>query len=125
MRKAWKLFRAVVSALLLVVVLLPAALYVLLSLNPVQEGVRIAAETELSNLLGADVSIGYVRIHPFRRLNVDDVNVTIGTDTIARIGTISAGIEIMPLITRQQFVVDYALWTVLTLPLHVLSRMPP
>ena len=109
MRKAWKLFRAVVSALLLVVVLLPAALYVLLSLNPVQEGVRIAAETELSNLLGADVSIGYVRIHPFRRLNVDDVNVTIGTDTIARIGTISAGIEIMPLITRQQFVVDYAL----------------
>ena len=109
MRIVWKLFRAVVSALLLVAVLLPAALYVLLSLDPVQKGVRQTAETELSNLLGADVSIGYVRIHPFRRLNVDGVSVALGTDTVARIGTISAGVELLPLITRQQFVVDYAL----------------
>ena len=52
---AWKIFRAVVSALLLVAVLLPVSLYVLLSIDPVQNGIRDIGSKELSRLLGADV----------------------------------------------------------------------
>ena len=65
MRLFWKIFRAIVSVLLLMAVLLPAAIYVLLSLDPVQRMVRDTAAEQLTDLLGADVDVGSVTIYPF------------------------------------------------------------
>ena len=74
----WKIFRAVVSALLLAAVLLPVSLYVLLSIDPVQNEIRSFGSKELSRLLGADVKIGRVMIHPFNKLDIRDVSLSVG-----------------------------------------------
>ena len=91
----WKIFRAVVSALLLAAVLLPVSLYVLLSIDPVQNEIRSFGSKELSRLLGADVKIGRVMIHPFNKLDIRDVSLSVGNDTIARLDRVSAAFELM------------------------------
>ena len=109
MRLLWKIFRAVVSVLLLLAVLLPAAIYVLLSIDGVQDMVRRATEDSLSKLLRAEVRVGSVAIHPFNRATVGDIALISEADTIARVSTVSAGFEIWPLISAREVVVDYAL----------------
>ncbi len=109
MKGAWKVFRAVMSVLLLLAVLLPVSLYVLLSLTPIQKTLCHIAATELSQTLGADVAIGRVDIHPFNRLSVEQLSLSTGADTIARINTVSAGFELYHFIRTGELVIDYAL----------------
>ncbi len=109
MRKVWQIFRAVMSVLLLMAVILPAAVYVLLSIQPVQNYLRDAAVKQLSALLGADVGIERVEIHPFRRLSVKGINVSLAGDTLAGVSTVSAGFDLYPLLARREFVLNYAL----------------
>ena len=104
----WKIFRAVVSALLLAAVLLPVSLYVLLSIDPVQNEIRSFGSKELSRLLGADVKIGRVMIHPFNKLDIRDVSLSVGNDTIARLDRVSAAFELMYFLRTRRFVIDYA-----------------
>lgn len=109
MRSIWKVFRAIVSALLLLVVLLPAAIYVLLSIKPVQNTISNTASQELSNLLGADVKIGHIAVHPFNRATVNDISLVVDSDTIAYVNTVSASFRIIPLLMRSEIILDYAL----------------
>lgn len=109
MRLLWKVFRAVVSVLLLLAVLLPAAIYVLLPLEPVQEHIRSVTEASLSNILGAEVSVGAVAIHPFNRATLNHITLCCEGDTIADINTVSAAFELMPLLAKREIYVDYAL----------------
>lgn len=109
MRLLWKIFRNIVSILLLLAVLLPVSLYMLLSVSDVQERIRTVAEAELSRALGADLAIGKVSIRPFRTLSVDDVTLSLDSDTIARIATVSAGFELFHLLRTGELVIDYAL----------------
>ncbi|MCM1068003.1 MAG: translocation/assembly module TamB [Muribaculaceae bacterium] len=108
-RLAWKIFRAVVSVLLLLAVLLPVSLYMLLSVDGVQQRIRTIAVTELSRTLGADVGIGNVTIHPFSTLTVKDLSLSLEGDTIARVATVSAGFELYHLLRTGELVIDYAL----------------
>lgn len=109
MRAAWKTFRAVVLVLLLLVVLPPTCLYVLLSLGPIQNSIRNIASTELSKTLGADIAIGRVLIHPFNRLSINDVSLSIENDTIASLNHVSAGFELSHFLRTGELVIDYAL----------------
>lgn len=109
MRTAWKIFRALVSVLLLLAVLIPVSLYVLLSVDGVQNTIRDVAATELSRLLGADISIGKVGIRPFNRLAIDDVALTLDSDSIAGIDRISAGFDLFHFLRTREVVIDYAL----------------
>ncbi len=95
--------------LLLLAVLLPVTLYMLLSVADVQERIRTVAQSELSRALGADISIGDVSIRPFRTLSAGDVSLSIGTDTIAYISTVSAGFELFHFLRTGELVIDYAL----------------
>ena len=87
MRIFWKIFRAIASVLLLLAVVLPAAIYVILSLEPIQTTVRTTASEQLSDLLGADVRVRYVRIHPFNRVTVGGISLALGSDTVAQVET--------------------------------------
>ncbi len=78
MKRAWTIFRAIAVGLLLLAVVVPTSLYVLLSMEPVQRGVRDTASHELSKLLGADVDIENVTIHPFNRLAIRGVSIAVG-----------------------------------------------
>ena len=50
MKRAWTIFRAIAVGLLLLAVVVPTSLYVLLSMEPVQRGVRDTASHELSKI---------------------------------------------------------------------------
>ena len=109
MRIAWKIFRAIVCVLLLLAVLTPVTLYVMLSLDPVQNYIRNIGQTELTRLLGADVSIGRVGIRPFNKLDIRDVSLILENDSIASIDDVSAGFELYHFIRTGELVFDYAL----------------
>lgn len=109
MKAAWKVFRAVVSVLLLLAVLVPVSLYVLLSLDTVQNTICHIAAKEFSKALGADVAIGKVDIRPFNRLSVERLSLSVNSDTIARINKVSAGFELYHFIRTGELVIDYAL----------------
>lgn len=95
--------------LLLLAVLLPAATYVLLSLASFQNKLRDIASGELSQLLGAEVVIGRLSLHPFSRLSVHDLNLVVESDTVAKISTVSAGFSPWRLLTKGDLIVNYAL----------------
>lgn len=109
MNIAWKIFRAIVSVLLLLIVVVPVSLYVLLSLDPVQNFVKDIAVTELSRTLGASVDIEKVRVHPFNRLSVSGISLSEGTDTIAEIDNVSGGFELFHFLRSGELIIDYAL----------------
>lgn len=109
MRPAWTIFRTIVCLLLLLAVVTPVTLYVMLSLDPVQNYVRNIGQTELSRLLGADVTIGKVTVRPFNKLDVRDVNLVLDGDTIASIDDVSAGFEFYHFLRTGELTFDYAL----------------
>ncbi|MDE6135050.1 MAG: hypothetical protein K2F79_05700, partial [Muribaculaceae bacterium] len=110
MNLAWKIFRTVVSVLLLMAVLIPTAIYVLLSLDGVQRTVKDVASSELSRILGAEVNIGRIAIHPFNRLGIEEMSLVLNSsDTVASISNVSARFELYHFIRTGEFVVDYAL----------------
>lgn len=111
MKLAWKIFRAIAIVLLVLAIALPASLYVLLSTDPVQNEVRDTASRELSKLLGVQVDIDDVTIHPFNKLSVRGVRIIrpAFSDTVASIETISAGFELYHFMRTGELIIDYAL----------------
>lgn len=108
----WRTFRAIVTVLLLIILLIPAGVYVALSLPGVNNGIRRVAEKELSVLLASPVSIGGVSIHPFSRLDLEDVailNPVEKSDTMASIRAVRTRFEPLYFIRTGRIIVDYAL----------------
>lgn len=111
MKKVWKVFRTLVSLLLLIAVGVPALLYVLLSIDSVQNRIRLITNTELSHVLGARVDIGHLSIRPFNKVMLSDISLTdsLSGDTFATVSRVSAGLELWRLIRQGELVVDYAM----------------
>lgn len=109
MAKLWKTFRALISVLLLLAVLLPAAIYVLLGTDFCRDKIRLVAQNELSKLLDADVTIGRVEISPFNRATVTGISISIDGDTIAGVETMSAGFKLFHFLLSKELIIEYAL----------------
>lgn len=109
MKKVYKIFRALAVALLVIAVGLPPVLYVLFSLDSVQNGLRQRAETELSRLLDTPVSIGAVSLQFPSRLVLSDVAVKdkAGVDALT-VSRIDAAVEMRALLETQRIIVTYA-----------------
>ena len=95
---------------MLFVVALYASLYILLNLSSVQHAVRDIAQTELTKLLGAKVTIGNIAIHPFNEVVATDVSLTGDTnsDTILTVSKLGSSISLYQLIKNQRIVLTYA-----------------
>lgn len=108
-RSIYKVIRSVLFSVILSAVGCVVMLYVLLSLPPVQNALRIRAEKELSSLLGAKVSVSEVDIYPFNELRMHGVSVYApdGRRCISA-GTLGAGIELYKLFTTGEVVITYA-----------------
>lgn len=110
MKKAWYVLRAVMAILLITAVLVPAAIYVTLSLDPVHRAIQNKAQNILSDLTGAQIKIGNLSYRPLNRIALDNVNIVLAdTDTVAAVRRISARVELLPLLRQGRVVVDYAL----------------
>lgn len=109
LKTTYKIVRTVVVTVLLLGLVLPALLYVTLTLPPVQNRLRGTAEDQLTKLLGVEVSIGRLDFSPFNRLTLHDVAlVGEGCDTIATIGRLGAGINLTQLVVNEKIVVTFA-----------------
>lgn len=109
MKRTYKILRSILVTLIILILAVPAASYIALSLPSVQRWLCEGAESELSKLIATDVDIDYVRISPFSRVSLHGVTLTdsLGQD-IAKIEKIGAGININSYLFKDRITVDYA-----------------
>lgn len=108
MKTAYKIFRAVVFTLLILMVAVPFAVYVALSTPWGQEMLRSTAETELTRLLGTRVNIESVEFTPFNRLEVRNISAEDDYGVkAAAIHHVSARFELMHFLGTGRIVIDY------------------
>lgn len=105
---SYRILRALIVTALILGVVIPCLLFVGLSLPSVQDAIRRRAESELSELLDADVSIKSLGIMPFNRVVVRGVSVVEKGDTVAVADHIGAGIDLYALLAHRDIVVRYA-----------------
>lgn len=75
MKLIYRLLRTIAVTAIILVAVVPAVLYVALSLTGVQRRIADTLETELSALLDARVTIGDLGVMPFNRVILRDVTV--------------------------------------------------
>lgn len=109
MKWLYKILRSLLVTLAVLVIVVPGLVYAILSLPVFTDMIADTASTELTKLLGVKVNIKSVDISPFNRVALRNVTITdsVGTDTIASIGRLGAGIELSELITRKNIVINY------------------
>lgn len=123
MKRFRKIVRAVVVSLLLILVAIPAGVYVVVSTPWAQEKLRQVAAAQLTSLLGTDVEIGRVVFHPYKTLSVTDVRVNDDNGRRAlHVGRISARFELWTFLRTRCLDFDYA---VLDSPEVYINRATP
>lgn len=106
--RIYKILRLVIVAILLLAVAIPSAIYIGLSLPVVQNKARHEAGTALTEMLGADVSVGNLSITPFNRLALRNVAITDSLgDTIASARRLGAGVSLTDLVFHRSLVLNY------------------
>lgn len=109
MKQLYRILRAVVVTALILIVVVPALLFVGLSLPSVQEAIRGRTERELTTLLGCKVEIGSLGIMPFNRVVLRQVSLTNAPgDTIAKVDRLGAGVDLYSLLTHNDIIINYA-----------------
>ncbi len=104
----YRVFRGLLVTAILLGFVVPAGLYVALSLGGVQRGMADAAERELSALLAAKVTIGKLNIAPFNRVMLSDVVVeTAPGDTALYARDIGAGVDLWSAVRSDIWTVNY------------------
>lgn len=94
--------------LIILAIVVPALLYVALSLPWVQDAIRVKCESVLSEKLGAEITIRDLGLRPFNRATLRDITMVCEGDTLAKINRIGAGINIFELMAHGNIAVDYA-----------------
>lgn len=109
MKWFYKILRSIIVTLIVLALVVPAALYVALSLPPVQRWLCHKAEVELTSLLTVDVDIEYVQISPFNRVTLHGVGID-GSDGKKAIGVqrLGAGLNLWNYLFHDRIVMDYA-----------------
>lgn len=110
MKQLYRIVRTLIVSLLSLAVGIPILLYVLLWLGPVHERLRTEASALLSDLLGAEVSIGSLEVEPFTRLKLGDVAVVVSpADTVLKADRLNAGISGRNLLRGRVVITDVEL----------------
>lgn len=96
-------------SLIALVFLIPASLYVALSLPVVQKYICNSAEKELSEYLTVPVTIDHIAISPFNRVTIFGVDIKDRNGVSAmKVKRLGAGVNLWSLLTHDRIVVDYA-----------------
>lgn len=109
MVRFYKIFRALVMAIVVTAIFVPAAVYVVLSTDTAMKKIRDIAVEELSDLLGTDVEIEEVVIQPFNKVAVSGVSLKddFGKQCLTA-KDIEARFEFWNFVTTGNLVFDYA-----------------
>ena len=108
MKNGYRLLRVLLVTVIMLVAVVPAALYVALSLDGVQRRIADEAEKQLSELLDARVTIGRLGIMPFNRVILRDVTVeTAPGDTALTADRLGVGVAVWDALLARRWRVDY------------------
>lgn len=94
--------------IVLIAIVVPAILYIALSLPSVQDSIRRRCQTELTDLLGVKVEIGDLGIKPFNRATLRRVVLVNDGDTILTLKRLGAGIDLYDFISTGKIAINYA-----------------
>ncbi len=109
MKLLYKIIRAILVTLLVLILVTPMALYVIISLPCMQEKICTITERELSKLLGTVVDIGGMDITPFTHVALNDVTIKDAYSSEAvKLETIGAGIDIWELYKNRKIIITHA-----------------
>lgn len=109
MTRLYNILRALAVSVLAIAVIVPVVLYIVLSIGAVQREISKIGESELSGLLGADVTIGELTVSPFNKVLLKDVSVVIEPgDTALRVHRLGAGVVLSKLLLDRRIVFSYA-----------------
>lgn len=107
----YKTLRTLIVCVLALVIGVPALLYVVVSLPPVQSALGHRAEAELSKLLGVRVTIGKVDFDPFNIVTLSHVTVAdtamLAHGPIAVIDRLGSGIDLVGSLRKRAVVINY------------------
>ena len=107
MKNGYRLLRVLLVTVIMLVAVVPAALYVALSLDGVQRRIADEAEKQLSELLDARVTIGRLGIMPFNRVILRDVTVETAGDTALTADRLGVGVAVWDALLARRWRVDY------------------
>lgn len=108
-RTYYRIIRSILFSAIIAVGVLYVALYVVLSIPPVQKYIKGIAEKELSSLLGSKLEIGSLNILPFNEARLKEVVLfTPEGEKCLSVGTLGAGINLWRLISEKQIEITYA-----------------
>lgn len=108
MKSIYRLLRTIVVTALILAAVVPAVLYVALSLTGVQRRIADTLQAELSALLDARVTIGDLGVMPFNRVILRDVTVeTAPGDTALTVKRLGAGVSLWEGLISDTWRVDY------------------
>ena len=109
MKWIYKILRTLAVSLIALIFLIPAVLYVVLSLPSVNDMIAARAAAELTELFHMPVSIGHLSLTPFNRATLEDVTIS---DSLGRkaieVERLGAGINLWQFFAHSRVVVDYA-----------------
>lgn len=109
MKWVYKSIRAVLVLTIIMAAVVPAALYVALSMPSVQRAVKTRSEKELTKALGMRVTIDDISFAPFNRLTLRRVAITDSEgDTAISVSRLGAGISLSRLFFTRETVLTYA-----------------
>lgn len=109
MKTLYKVLRSLLFTLLALLFILPAALYVALSLPSTQRWLTGRTEQELSKLLNTKVDIDFIEFSPFNRVTLHRVTVMDDRQTPAlTVDRLGAGLSLWALVAHEKVVVNYA-----------------
>ncbi len=108
MSRFYKVIRAIVMIAVVLAVVLPTLLYIALSLPFVQEEIKKVAETEVSKLLDAQVTIADLNIRPFNRVDLKGINVSIEGTPALKVSKIGASIDVYQLLLKGKLSFNHA-----------------
>lgn len=109
MTTIYKIIRALIVTVLVLAIGVPLVLYVILSMDSVQNRIRDIGERELSSLLGAEVKIGNINIQPFNKISMRDVNVILEPgDTAVHVDRLGAGVLLFRLVANKRLIFSHA-----------------
>lgn len=104
-----KFLRAIVAVLVLLLVILPAGVYLIVSTPWAQEKLREVACHQLTTLLGTRVSIGEIAYNPFNTLSLNSVRIDDPSGKPAlQAARIAARFEILTFVKTGRLDFDYA-----------------
>lgn len=104
-----KIIQTIFIVLFVLILFIPMALYVAVSLPSVQHQLCKISESELSTLLGTDVDIESISITPFNRVSISNVTIIDDFNKEAlNIEQLDAGIDLYELFHNKNIVITHA-----------------